>query len=91
MKERILVLARAIPERSEKYGRLVCVAGINDDNKFRRLYPYTLQTSRFHKKDVIEVEAGENDRDKRRESRKISGETRLIGHAEDDLDFCVFD
>ena len=83
MKERILVLTRAIPEKSEKYGRLVCVAGINGNNEFRRLYPYTLQNSRFRKKDAIEVEAGENERDKRKESRKISGETRIVGHAED--------
>ncbi len=83
MKERVLILVRAIPKKSEKYGRLVCVAGINDDNEFRRLYPYTLRTARFHKKDIIEVEAGENPRDKRKESRRISGETRLAGHVDD--------
>jgi hypothetical protein len=33
MNERILVLVRAIPEKSERYRYLICVAGINERNE----------------------------------------------------------
>ena len=72
--EQILVLVRAIPEKSNKYGYRVCVAGINDDSEWRRLYPFKFEYGKklidFTKKDQIEVKITEPDNDKRSESRK---------------------
>lgn len=39
MKERLLVLAKAVPEISSKYEHLVCIAGITEAGKWRRIYP----------------------------------------------------
>ena len=39
MIERLLVLAKAIPEISSKYEHLVCVAGITDSGEWMRIYP----------------------------------------------------
>ena len=75
MNERILVLVRAIPEKSERYGYLICVAGINERNEWRRLYPFKFSYGEglvdFEKKDLIDVILADPDNDKRRESRKV--------------------
>jgi len=59
LKEKVLVLVRAIPEKSERYGYLICVAGINERNEWRRLYPikfsYGERLVDFGKKDLINV------------------------------------
>src|SRR3989344_1109578 len=76
MKENVLVLVRAIPEKSRKYGHNVCVAGINDDGSWRRLYPFQFEYGKklnFRKRDIIEVTIEEPDNDKRKESRKVTG------------------
>ncbi|MFH1055023.1 MAG: hypothetical protein V1744_02890 [Candidatus Altiarchaeota archaeon] len=75
VKENILVLVRATPEESTKYGHKVCVAGITEKDEWRRLYPFKFAYGEklidFKKKDIIEVEIGEPDNDKRRERRKV--------------------
>lgn len=75
MNERILVLVRAIPEKSERYGYLICVAGINERNEWRRLYPFKFSYGEglvdFGKKDLIDVVLAYPDNDKRKESRKV--------------------
>ncbi len=82
MNETITVLARAIPEKSSKYGRLVCVAGLTEQDQWRRLYPYTLDKISFRKRDKISVESGSNPQDVRPESRKIvPGSTVVVGQA----------
>lgn len=74
MKERILILVRAMPEESRKHGHNVCVAGINENGEWRRLYPFRFVYGKrdidFRKKDVIEAELALPDNDKRPESRK---------------------
>lgn len=74
-KESILILVRAIPEKSKKYGHKVCVAGINEKGEWRRLYPFQFSYGKnlidFKKKDVIEVETKSAENDKRKESRKV--------------------
>jgi len=82
VKETVTVLARAIPEASHKYGRLVCVAGINENNEWRRLYPYPLAKVGFRKRDKIQVECGENPQDARPESRRVEGPTQVSGRAD---------
>jgi len=82
MKERLLVLAKASPEISSKYGHLVCVAGITDKGEWRRIYPIPWKIfwkgseKNFKKKSWVEYEL-QSDRpsDYRPESRKIKFET----------------
>jgi len=78
MIEHITVLAKAYPERSKKYGALVCTAGVNEAGEFRRLYPvpwnqfFKGNPAKFAKWDVIEVETtSKGIRDHRAESRKV--------------------
>lgn len=81
MKEKVLVLVRAIPEKSERYGYLICVAGINEGNEWRRLYPFKFSYGErlvdFGKKDLINVILADPDYDKRRESRKVATHENL--------------
>lgn len=72
--EKILILARAIPEKSQKYSNTVCVAGINNRLEWRRLYPFTFpQALSFHKRNILlaEVKSPDSKRDTRYESRKV--------------------
>jgi len=53
------VLAKAIPASTQVHGEITCVAGIAEDDKWRRLHPVPtrlLSKSYFMKFDVIEVE-----------------------------------
>ena len=88
MNERILVLVRAIPEKSEKYGYLICVAGINERNEWRRLYPFEFSYGErlvdFGKKDLIDVNLADPDNDKRRESRKVTAHKNLNSQLNDE-------
>lgn len=76
MKEKILILVRAIPEESRKHGHNVCVAGINEKGEWRRLYPFQFVYGKkdidFRKKDIIEAELTSPSNDKRAESRKVN-------------------
>jgi len=73
VKENILVLVRATLELSKGHGHLVCVAGINEDNQWRRLYPFKFSYKEklidFRKKDNIEVFLTDPDNDKRKEKK----------------------
>lgn len=88
MNERILVLVRAIPEKSERYGYLICVAGINERNEWRRLYPFKFSYGErlvdFGKKDLINVILADPDNDKRRESRKVTTHENLNSQLNDE-------
>ncbi|MBC2693885.1 MAG: hypothetical protein HF982_01095 [Desulfobacteraceae bacterium] len=88
MKENILVLVRATPEKSNRHGHLVCVAGINEDNNLRRLYPFEFRHGEnlidFRKRDMIEVALTEPDNDKRPESRKVVTHTNLNSRLNDE-------
>jgi len=82
MKERLLVLAKAAPQLSQKYEHLVCVAGITDSGEWRRIYPipwsifWKSSGRNFRKKSWIEYELeDEKPSDHRPESRKIKPET----------------
>ncbi len=88
MNEKILVLVRTIPEKSAKYENLVCVAGINNNGEWRRLYPFEFRhgekSVNFRKKDLIEVTLANPDNDKRNESRKVTHHQNLNSHQDDD-------
>ncbi len=85
MEENVLILCRAIPEDSKKYFQTVCVAGINDANEFRRLYPVPFKPYvngggiPFHKKHWIKIDLSPTyPRDQRIESRKVDMRTIKI-------------
>jgi len=86
MKERLLVLAKAMPEVSQKYENLVCAAGITDKGEWRRIYPIPFELfckeNKFMKKQWIEYELESDEpSDHRSESRKIKFETiKLLDH-----------
>lgn len=81
MSEKILVLVRATPEESSKHNHLVCVAGINEEGEWRRLYPFEFSYGEnlidFKKRDIIKVSTIQADNDKRTESRKVIKHTNL--------------
>jgi len=88
LKEQILVLVRATPEQSRKHDHLVCVAGINENNQWRRLYPFRFSYGEglidFRKRDLIEVTLANPDNDKRRESRKVIHHQNLSSRLTDE-------
>ena len=59
--ERLLVLAKTYPTVSRKYEHLVCIAGLTEDNEWRRIYPvpwqlfWTGSEQKFKKKTDSEV------------------------------------
>jgi hypothetical protein len=71
----------AYPEISKKYKASVCIAGITEDNEFRRIYPVPFDkfvNFGFHKKQWIRYEIKEKG-DYRAESYKIRPETLKKG------------
>jgi hypothetical protein len=85
MKKKVLVTAKAEPVPSTKYGSAVCTAGITEDGEFIRLYPVQYRVfcdsdARFNKYDWIEVDCERSDTDSRRESYKIKGDIKVVGH-----------
>lgn len=77
MMENLLLLCMAYPEISKKYKASVCMAGITENNEFRRIYPIPFDkfvNFGFHKKQWISYEIKEKG-DYRKESYKIRPET----------------
>jgi len=78
-KENILILVKAAPNWSTKYKEYeICTAGINENDEWRRLYPFPEDI--MLKKDIklwdrIEVETAVPSADPRPESRKINAES----------------
>jgi hypothetical protein len=78
-KESIIVLVKATPNWSVSLGQYtICTAGVNDDGKWRRLYPMTwraIKDNDIKVWDRIEVELAKPDKDSRQESRKVKSES----------------
>ena len=75
---RVLVVVKASPQPSRRYGDTVCVAGLeltDGPPRWRRLYPvpfrYLDGEAQFRKYDVLDVRLRDASPDKRPESRKI--------------------
>lgn len=87
MKERLLVLAKAYPEFSSKYGYTICTAGITENGEWRRIYPIPFDVylkAKYSKRHWIEYEIREDDNpDARKESRKIDLDSIKVGGKED--------
>ena len=74
----VLVVVKASPQPSRRYGDTVCVAGLEISDgppQWRRLYPvpfrYLDGKSQFHKYDVLDVRLRDASPDQRPESRRI--------------------
>ena len=81
--ENVLVVVKAYPNPSTKYGETVCVAGIVPNKGFIRLYPINFRTlsknKQFDKYDIINVDIEKHD-DGRPESYKpILKSIKIIG------------
>jgi hypothetical protein len=89
--ETVLILCRATPADSKKYGDTVCVAGITQGGEFRRIYPVPFRQFErgggipFRKKEWIDVRLLPAEaRDKRIESRRIDmASVRVLRKASD--------
>jgi hypothetical protein len=84
MKEtkRILITVKTYPHPSKKYRELVCVAGVQEDGSFIRLYPvqfrYMNFNEQFAKYQWVELDVEKNWKDPRPESfRPISNSIKL--------------
>lgn len=93
VRERVLILCRAIPEDSKQYGTVVCVAGLTDKGEFRRLYPVLFRpfiergAIPSRKKQWITATLEPSDsRDMRAESRKIVMKSVIAGAKVDDAE-----
>ncbi len=85
VKKRVLVIVKAAPEPSKKYGDAVCTAGLTEDGEWIRLYPVPLDLWRrgrgFKKFDWIEVEckkASQEEKLGRKESHKIRSDSLKV-------------
>ncbi|MFP4543917.1 MAG: hypothetical protein ACOC2K_02160 [Bacteroidota bacterium] len=67
MKERILIVVKAYPAISSKYGETVCTAGITENGDWIRIYPIPYRLldykDRFRKYDLIELDIVKNKSD----------------------------
>jgi len=79
----ILVVVKAYPSLSTKYGETVCVAGITEDGKFIRLYPVPFRDMSydkwFHKYQWINLRVQRHRRDIRPESYRPDLESIKLG------------
>ena len=74
-KEKLLVLAKAYPEFSKKYGHVLCIAGLTEDEEWRRIFPIPITDfyrDRFSKREWIEYTIKDEKGDYRKESKKIN-------------------
>ncbi len=75
MKEKILILVKTYPTFSKTYFELVCTAGVNEQGKWRRIYPIPFRElkehERYKKYQWVEVDIKKNPSDPRPESYKL--------------------
>ena len=71
-KEKILVLVKTYPTKSNKYVETVCTAGIREDGSWVRIFPIPFRRledyQRFKKYQWIECTLYKSEKDKRPES-----------------------
>ncbi len=79
----ILVVVKAYPSLSAKYGETVCVAGITEEGKFVRLYPVSFRDMSydkwFHKYQWIKLRVQRHSKDSRPESYRPDLENIKLG------------
>ncbi|MDR0509148.1 MAG: hypothetical protein LBG63_04940 [Candidatus Methanoplasma sp.] len=92
MKKKVLVIAKTEPSPSKTHGASVCTAGITEEGEFIRLYPIPFRTfcdknTRFDRYDWIEVECEKARDDSRKESYKVKGDVKVVGHINTDFNW----
>jgi hypothetical protein len=80
-KSRIAVIIKAAPDIGRKHGETVCVAGIDYEGRWHRLYPVPFKdltpNQRFKRWDLIEFEWRRPTDDDRIESKRIFSQTLI--------------
>jgi len=68
--EKVLITVKTYPTLSDKYGELVCTAGLREDGSWIRLYPvpFRLEGARYKKYQWIELDVRKREEDFRPES-----------------------
>lgn len=82
--EQSVILVKAWPQPSGKYGETVCCAGVTPDGEWRRLFPVRFRhltgDKQFNRWDLVEYQSREPTSDRRRESRNVEESTlRRVG------------
>lgn len=78
-RERTIILVKAWPQPSPKYGETVCCAGVTPEGAWRRLFPIRFRhlsgDAKFNRWDVVEYVPGLPKEDRRLESRRVDEPT----------------
>ncbi len=83
-RERTIILVKAWPQPSPKYGETVCCAGITPEGEWRRLFPIRFRQltgdAKFNRWDLLEYQPQTPKEDRRRESRHVHEQSlRRVG------------
>lgn len=74
-RERTIILVKAWPQPSPKYGETVCCAGITPEGDWRRLFPIRFRhlsgDAKFNRWDLLEYRPEPPREDRRKESRNV--------------------
>ncbi|WP_292081734.1 hypothetical protein [Mesorhizobium sp.] len=80
---RVIILVKALPQRSAKHGETVCCAGITPEGQWKRLYPvrfrHLKEENSFKRWDFIDFKYVSPPRDSRKESCRVFEDTIAIG------------
>lgn len=80
--ERIVILIKALPQPSKKYGETVCCAGVTADRRWKRLFPVRFRhlkgDSSFSRWDWVNFKYGRPKSDPRKESCHVHEESIAI-------------
>ena len=78
--ERAVILVKALPQPSDKYGETVCVAGLTARGEWRRLYPIRFRRldQTFHRWHWIEYASRIAPKDRRKESRNVDEDSLRV-------------
>lgn len=82
--ERTIILVKAWPQPSQKYGETVCCAGVTPEGEWRRLFPVRFRhlegDRQFKRWDILEYRAHRPRADRRIESRAVEeNSVRVVG------------
>lgn len=81
-RERVVVLVKAWPQPSQKYGETVCCAGVTPEGEWRRLFPIRFRhlsgDARFKRWDLLEYRPDMPRDDRRPESRRVDEPTLKV-------------
>lgn len=79
---RVIILVKALPQRSAKHGETVCCAGMTPEGHWKRLYPvrfrHLKEENSFKRWDFIDFKYVNPPRDSRKESCRVFEDTIVI-------------